>query len=236
MCSLLKPDYYLCWDIDGTLLTTARGGVYSLIRATREVTGTELNLSGFVTAGLTDVEITRLIISKVAPPATQEKVKDFLKIYEDDLPKSLHRKQGQVFQGVIPILDFLQRTNRVRSILLTGNTARGAKAKLVHYGLAKYFEMGAFSDDTETRADVARRALQLIRDESPNFPSNRIFVIGDTIHDIRCAQAIGVRSIGVGTGGAAIEELESVGADAVIPELPKPKHFISLLDRLLATT
>ena len=36
----------LFWDIDGTLLTTARAGVFSLERALEEVTGERVDLQG----------------------------------------------------------------------------------------------------------------------------------------------------------------------------------------------
>ncbi|PSN20266.1 phosphatase, partial [filamentous cyanobacterium CCP5] len=53
----------LFWDIDGTLLTTGRAGIFALEDAAVEVIGHPVNLSQLKTAGLTDVEIAREILS-----------------------------------------------------------------------------------------------------------------------------------------------------------------------------
>ena len=58
-----------------------------------------------------------------------------------------------------------------------------------------------------------------------------VFVIGDTPHDIECANAIGVRTIAVATGGYSVEELRA--APAVAPlrrRLPAPDAFMWLID------
>ena len=47
----------LFWDIDGTLLSTARAGVFAWEGAIREVLGSDRSLDSFPTAGLTDAEI-----------------------------------------------------------------------------------------------------------------------------------------------------------------------------------
>ena len=47
----------LFWDIDGTLLSTARAGVFAWEGAIREVLGSDRSLDSFPTAGMTDAEI-----------------------------------------------------------------------------------------------------------------------------------------------------------------------------------
>lgn len=225
----IEPDLFLCWDIDGTLLTTGRAGVFSLGLATREITGTELDLSEFPTAGLTDVEIARLIISRAGMEAVDEVVEAFLRIYEQDLPASLPRKKGKVMPGVISILENFRSEGALSSILLTGNTRAGARAKLEYYRLASFFDQGAFSDGTLNRAEIANNALKLIRSQWPGYQETRVVVVGDTRHDVQCARAIGAKVIGVGTGGATVSELQNAGADAVVEVLPEPAEFKQLL-------
>ena len=48
---------HLFWDIDGTLLTTARAGIFALEDAALEVCDRELDLATMQTAGMTDAEI-----------------------------------------------------------------------------------------------------------------------------------------------------------------------------------
>ena len=109
-------------------------------------------------------------------------------------------KQGHVLPNVREILEHLRGRADVRSYLLTGNTRGGAKAKLTHYGLFDFFPDGAFAEDTGERATIAARALELARQAGP-VADDGVFVIGDTPHDIECANAIGARTIAVATGG-----------------------------------
>jgi hypothetical protein len=116
----------------------------------------------------------------------------------------------------------------VRSYLLTGNTRGGARAKLTHYDLFKYFPDGAFAEDTGVRATIAARALALARRAGP-VADERIFVIGDTPHDIECANAIEARTIAVGTGGYSLDELEAHRPWRVFAALPPPRQFVALI-------
>src|SRR4030095_7128755 len=52
---------YLFWDIDGTLLTTARAGIFALEEACEEVLGERIDLATMRPAGLTDAEIAKLL-------------------------------------------------------------------------------------------------------------------------------------------------------------------------------
>lgn len=222
----------LCWDIDGTLLSTGRAGVFSLEKAALEVTGRPLDLQGMPTAGLTDVEIARLILGRNGVEPTEENERRFLRIYEDDLPASLPRRRGAVMPGVREILEALRARPEIGSILLTGNTRRGAQAKLTHYGLAGFFTEGAFSDGTRSRADIARNAVALLRASRPGFSASRMLVIGDTPHDIACARAVGALSLAVGTGGHEVDALAAQGASRVLRQLPNADEFFALVHEL----
>ena len=56
-----------------------------------------------------------------------------------------------------------------------------------------------------------------------------MFVIGDTPHDIECANAIGVRTIAVATGGYSVEELREHQPWQLFEELPPPDEFLRLI-------
>src|SRR5207253_2863256 len=99
-------------------------------------------------------------------------------------------------------------------LLLTGNTPAGARAKLEHYGLDRYFQRGgAFCARRENRDEIARAAVALANGSGPEL----MYVIGDTPHDVRAGTAIGARVIGIATGSqVAAVALRAVG---VAPEL-----------------
>jgi phosphoglycolate phosphatase-like HAD superfamily hydrolase len=219
----------LFWDIDGTLLTTGRGGVPAWNTAVREVIGRDFELSKFRISGLTDYQIARRTFEFLGVDADEAMVHRMVRRYEDLLPVYLPSKQGYVFPNVREILEHLRGRPDIRSYLLTGNTRGGAHAKLTHYDLWKYFPDGAFAQDTGARSTIATRALELARRDGPVDESD-VFVIGDTEHDVQCAHAIGVRTIAVATGGYTVEELQAHAPWRVLTELPAPAEFLSLLD------
>jgi phosphoglycolate phosphatase-like HAD superfamily hydrolase len=200
----------LFWDIDGTLLTTGKAGVPAWEAAVRDVTGREFQLSSIRVPGLTDYQIAVRTFEILGLEADEEALRRMVRRYEEGLPEALPRRQGSVLPNVREILEQLRHRADVRSYLLTGNTRGGARAKLTHYDLFKYFADGAFAEDTQARATIAARALDLARRAGP-VVDERLFVIGDTPHDIECANAIGARTIAVATGGYTAEELEPHG-------------------------
>lgn len=224
----------LCWDIDGTLLSTARAGVYALEHAASVFSGRVVDLQTLTTAGLTDVQIAQTVLADLGVPGAPEAVQRFLQLYAEALPECLTRRQGRVMPQVREILEAIRLLPGWRSILLTGNIRGGAEAKLRHYGLMEFFSDGAFADGTDSRAEIARRAVALVGSASPAVVAARFVVIGDTPHDVTCARAIGAHCIAVATGSHPVEELRATGADQVIRELPPPRLFLELVGSLFS--
>ena len=215
------------WDIDGTLLTTARAGIHAWEEALQARIGGPADLSGFKTAGLTDVDISRrLVAAHGIPPAAAE---DLLRDYESRLTECLGRGAGAVLPNVRPILERLRGRSDVHSALLTGNTRAGAAVKLRHYGLAEFFEGGAFSDGADDRAAIARTALAQARSILGSVSPDRVYVIGDTPHDVACGKAIGARVVAVATGGYTQEQLRATEPWWLLDSLPPPEVFLPRL-------
>jgi phosphoglycolate phosphatase-like HAD superfamily hydrolase len=225
----------LFWDIDGTLLTTGKAGVPAWEAAVREVTGRDFQLSSIRVPGLTDYQIAVRTFDLLGLPADEATLRRMVRRYEEMLPSALPQRQGRVLPNVREILDALSPRPDVRCYLLTGNTRGGARAKLTHYGLFDYFPDGAFAEDAGARATIAGRALELARRAGP-IGENATFVIGDTPHDIDCANAVGARTIAVATGGYTVEELEPHRPWRLYPELPPPDEFIRIIDAAVAST
>jgi phosphoglycolate phosphatase-like HAD superfamily hydrolase len=218
----------LFWDIDGTLLTTGKAGVPAWEAAVKEVAGKDFQLSSIRVPGLTDFQIAARTFELLGVPIEGGVVERMVSRYEDMLPSTLPSKQGRVLPNVREILDTLDGRSDVCSYLLTGNTRRGARAKLTHYNLFQYFPDGAFAEDQGNRSSIAARALELARRFGP-INEEQIFVIGDTPHDIECATAIEARTIAVATGGYSIDELTAHHPWRVLQELPPPDQFLDLI-------
>lgn len=218
----------LFWDIDGTLLTTGKAGVPAWEAAVKEVTGKDFQLSSIRVPGLTDFRIAARTFELLGVNPEEGVLERMVARYEDLLPSYLPLKQGRVLPNVREILEALGHRGDVQSYLLTGNTRRGARAKLTHYDLFPYFPDGAFAEDQGARSSIATRALELARRHGP-INEEQLFVIGDTPHDIECAAAIDARTIAVATGGYSVDELSAHRPWRVFEELPSPAEFLDLI-------
>jgi phosphoglycolate phosphatase-like HAD superfamily hydrolase len=214
----------LFWDVDGTLLTTARAGVFSLEDALKQVTGRRADLGGMATDGLTDYAIVQAALGSVGHPADDATVQEFLRIHGEQLPRYLGRRRGHVMPGVLEVLEDLARVNEVMNLLLTGNIETGARAKLEHYGLGTFFTAGgAFCVDSADRVEIAHRATTLVHG------AERVYVIGDTPNDLSAGEAIGAFTIAVATGSYSVEQLAERSPWRVLEQIPEPRAFRSLI-------
>jgi len=215
----------LFWDLDGTLLLTGRAGLFAFEEALEEVTGTSVSLEDVSTPGFTDAGVARLVLEHAGHPADPEAVEAVLRSYERRLPDSLPRRQGRVLEGIREVLEDLQGRDDVRSYLLTGNTPAGARAKLRHYDLDRFFPEGegAFCIDHGPRVDIARRASLLAEG------AEAVYVIGDTPADVECGKAIGARTVAVASGWHSVEQLTATEPGLVLERIPDPVTFRGLL-------
>ncbi len=213
----------LFWDLDGTLLTTARAGVFALEAALQDVRGVEVDLQQLVTSGLTDAEVAAAALEEAGVDADETLVAEFLRAYERHLPECLTRRNGHVMPNVREVLDDLAGLADVRSLLLTGNTPDGARAKLGHYGLLGYFQDGAFCLGPGARTEIAQRATALAPDADVRY------VIGDTPQDVAAGKAIDARTIAVATGSYTEEQLGAHDPWTVLERIPEPPRFRELI-------
>ncbi len=219
------------WDIDGTLLTTGRAGIFAWQEALADVAGIEADLWDFDTAGHPDFGIADRMLRQVAGVADPDPclIQRLVEGYEARLPAALGRREGRVLPNVREILEALAHEPQATSMLLTGNTRRGGQAKLEHYGLAEFFSEGGFSDGALDRSAIARVALERARASGTGAGAAGVFVVGDTPHDVRCAESIRAKAIAVATGTYGAEALEVAGAWRVFPQLPPASEFLALL-------
>ena len=219
--------FYVFWDIDGTLVTTARAGIFAWEEATEQVLGERIDMSTLRTAGLTDAEIAReLCLIRGVDDRTA--VGALLAAYERLLPERLGWRQGHVLPKVRENLEALSERNDVVNMLLTGNIEGGAEAKLRHYGLWEFFGAGgAFSVEGSDRRSIARAARARA---GVAYDAERTYVVGDTPHDISCGKHIDARTVAVATGPVyTLAELQACEPWLALEELPEPGEFIAML-------
>ncbi len=211
----------ILWDLDGTLLYTAKGGRIALTASILEHTGRHADLEDLATAGLTDFESVTAAVASTGVEPEIELLRRVREGYEQRLPDALRQREGLVLPGIEDTLAGLARSGRVANLLLTGNTRAGAEAKLARYGLSPWFvHGGGFSDGPGGRVPIARRALQVATELVRDLDPSRVLVVGDTPRDVECADAIGVRTLGVATGAHSVDALLAAGAFMAVEQIP----------------
>ena len=210
----------LLWDIDGTLISTGAAGQGAIVHATAEQFGGDGNLEGVEIAGRTDLAIAHQILQKYGAPVTDENARAFLDIYLRWLAEELPRREGRVLPGVRELLERLASKPDTTLGLLTGNLERGAKLKLEHYDLWRFFAFGGFADDHHDRNQLGPFAVsRALAGTGIRFAGSQVDVIGDTGHDIACGKAFGARTIAVATGSWSREQLAKHEPDFLFDDL-----------------
>jgi phosphoglycolate phosphatase len=221
------------FDIDGTLVLTGGAGIRAMNRAVETVLGHPAALEAIPVAGRTDWSILRDVLRHMGQDLDEPLFRQLRAQYVVFLSEEIElpgRGVKAVMPGVRALLDRLRPREDVWLGLLTGNLFEGARIKLEHFDLWKYFRCGAFGDDAPDRNALVPFAVARARQEGlPEITADRVLVVGDTPHDVACARAAGAVPIAVATGGYTTEQLRGSGADIVFEDLSDLDAFCALL-------
>ena len=217
---------YVClFDIDGTLIDAAGAGESAMLQTLREDYAFDEITGSIPSAGRTDAAITTDLFTQHGLDSDQ--LESFPQAYLRRLRETLPAKNGRVLPGARELVERLSRIDHLSIALLTGNYEAAAWAKLTHFGLAEQFSFGAFGDEHCNRDDVARVAVDQVRQRIGAVRSENIWVIGDTPADIRCARAVGARVAAVATGIFSAEELRPHEPDILMSTLEDAEDFLA---------
>ena len=220
----------LLFDIDGTLLTSGGAGERALRLGFRDRFGIDDDLSQVEIAGRTDSGIVRRMLAAHRLPETPENIAAFFDGYLHHLAREIPRTPGRLLPGILPLLDALKPRTDIVLALLTGNLARGAEIKLLHYGVWHFFEFGAYADDHHDRDQLGHFAkARALERHGIDFAPERIFVLGDTPHDITCARAIGAQAIAIATGKFTRAELTTHAPDFLFDNLADVSEVLAAI-------
>jgi phosphoglycolate phosphatase-like HAD superfamily hydrolase len=218
------------FDIDGTLITSGGAGETSYREAVAEIFGSLDPLEGLNFAGNTDTGLARSVLLAAGREPTRDAIMALHDAYLGILADRIHRHQGNLLPGIIPLLDSLKERPDCVLALLTGNLAAGAEVKLTHYGVWHYFGFGAYADDHHIRNELGPvAAARAFEEHGEEFPPERIYVIGDTPRDIECGKAFGAVTVAVATGKYSREELASHQPDFLFDDFSDPDAVMAAI-------
>lgn len=212
--------HYL-FDIDGTLIKAGGAGARSLSAVMLARYGVADACRGIAAAGRTDPAIVHDMFERALgrKPDVIE-LDEVIDAYLDTLDQELGKPAStlKVLPGAAEALGWLAARPECRLAVATGNVRRGAHVKLRHARLAEHFDLdrtGGYGCDSAIRAELVARAVE----RAAAGPTDTVVVVGDTVHDVTAAQAVGAICVGVTTGGVPAKVLLSAGATHVLDDV-----------------
>jgi phosphoglycolate phosphatase-like HAD superfamily hydrolase len=219
------------FDIDGTLIST-HGLPRRAMRTVLNKRFDDFSYDDkFNFSGRTDWEIVEYLLHFDAKSVNQELIHDILHEFSIELEQELQNgKKPYIYAGVEVLLQKLHIAQDVYLGLVTGNIKKGAHLKLRAAGLSHYFPVGGFGDDSKYRNDLAPIAIQRAKDHYKfEIDKRNIWIIGDSVYDVICAQKNALRCLAVGTGWTQFEELEGVNPEYLVRDLSDLNKILNIL-------
>lgn len=209
-------NYLIFFDINGTLIQRDARTDLPYGYAIDEYLDLKNGMEGVDTSARSDHDVFMEILENHKLEYSTELWQGFLKVYEKYL---IQFKDSDVWRenaSCVPFVKALKETNHHLS-LITGELSIGAQYKLEKLGIWDAFITGGFGEDGLKRFDIADAALakmqKVIKDDY-----DEIYIIGDTLLDIKTARHLGAKVISITTGSNTREELVELKPDMVIDE------------------
>ena len=225
--------FLVLFDIDKTLLTSAKHPAThrkAFSFAIKKVYGINTKIDFIVHAGMTDQQIVRGLLVKAG--VNDEKITAGLGKCMELMNKYFLENLGECELEPLPGVKELLKKLEVKGFLLglvTGNLEPIAWRKLENAGLKAYFRLGGFGSDNPDRSKLVKIAMN--RAEEQGFTLNKVFLLGDTIKDVKAGKANRVTVLAVATGDSTVEELKAEGADFVLENLEDTDGIVQLLGK-----
>ncbi len=231
----------LLWDIDGTLVRSARVGAFKDYTAPvlEKIFGTAGRLHEMTVSGMTDLQIVAEALRDkgFTHEHVRQRISDLSFHYMEEMQRAV-RDGRQLFHALPGARHALEATSthpRYHNALLTGNIEKAAHLKMQLVGLSDFFPLpGAFGDDSHDRRDLpALAAARINHHLNLELQPAQFIVIGDTPNDIACAQYYGARAVAVATSRHyTADELLAHKPDALLPDLANTELVMQTLDGL----
>ena len=231
----------LLWDIDGTLIRSAKIGGYKeyTIPVLEEIFGTAGRLADMHVSGMTDLQIVFEALNDAG--ISREEILSRAEVLVLRLTEEARKvtsngtKFFELLPGVRETLEALAAHPRYQSALVTGNIKPMAELKMELMGLDHFFTLpGAFGEESHDRRVLPARAAERIRKHLQiDLAPEQFIVIGDTPNDIDCARHFGARAVAVGTGRTVdLERIIACEPDALLSNLSDTGLVLRTLEKL----
>lgn len=171
---------HIVFDIDGTLLDTEYGVLYSLQETVRELSGKEIPVSELTFAlGITGEDALKILDIKDVSGA--------LKLWDKNYRK--YADTVEVFCGISELLEELKGLGCEMGIV-TSKTGREFEQDFCGFGISRLFKTIVCADDTKEHKPNAAPLLKYM--ELSGAGRGEILYVGDSRYDSECAENAGI--------------------------------------------
>lgn len=222
----------LLFDIDGTILRDGGDARDAFAEALEATFGTTPPIDRYDFSGRTDPEIAHMVLgdSNLGRSEIDSRLELLWNQYLEGYSARAATSRSRLIEGIPELLEELVSRDDVALALLTGNIERGARLKLSRHDLNGYFPVGAFGSDSAVRSELPPIAVSRASTHyGASWAPDDVYIIGDSIHDVRCGRPHGVRTVAVATGRTPIEALEAERPDLLVPDLTDPTPLFEMI-------
>ncbi|MCK5282813.1 MAG: HAD family hydrolase [Nanoarchaeota archaeon] len=216
------------FDVDHTLLDAGNSHKDAFVKAFKEVLNLDFDYSGWKFGGFTDLQIIHELMDRNNIERDPRKISRIIEVMVDEFKRE-NLEHAYLLEGAIEILKKLKTEKDVIIGLVTGNIEEIAYTKLKHLNIDEYFVLGGFGHKSTIRSELIRMAIYEAEKKIGKIEESDVFIIGDTINDIKAARDAGVKVIAVATGMFGFEELNEKNPDYLFTDLKNTDKVIDVI-------
>lgn len=206
----------ILFDIDGTLVDCGGQARLAFADALQHVMGSTGGLAQYDFSGKLDprIVVDLLLTMGLTREAAIAKVPEVRAEYLRRIETELRVEKMRLLPGVGELLDALMTRHDVALGLLTGNWETGGRIKIGRYDLNRYFPFGSFGDDGMDRNELPPIAIErAAKTHGRAFAVGDTVIVGDSLLDIACAHAHGIKCLAVATGKTSPDVLAAASPE-----------------------
>ncbi len=211
------------FDINGTLIKRDHRTDIPYSRAIDICLGLSDGMKGVNTSARSDKDVFMEVLENAGIEFSEALWLDFLGVYEKQLQTF---SATDVWRENVDAVSFVNALSKSRHKLsmITGELRIGAAYKLKKIGIWDAFDTGGFGEDGLTRFEIADAAMKQALERFGN-DFDALYVIGDTLLDIKTARHLGAKIISIATGSNTKEELAALSPDYLIQSFEEIAHL-----------
>jgi phosphoglycolate phosphatase-like HAD superfamily hydrolase len=222
------------FDIDGTLVNKRPGVTYRtrdrFVQVFEELYGFAPRFDWQKLDGQGDRKIFEILASDngIGTDTVAAQLPRIMALLEASILRSLEREA--IYEPIADALTLIKALHTLEGVevgVLSGNFRPTGRVKLNQTGLSDYFHFDIYAEDAPDRQGLAALVVPKAIEQFgvPLVPGD-VYVIGDTVHDVRAGKSAGLHTIVVNTGpNATWEQLAAESPELLVKTLVDPRVF-----------